>query len=402
MRYYKHSLINLLSQVNELRNDPWKNRKLCLEIQEQLIKKVFYVEKRVRQLNKVIKQNKARLGTKQTPPITKVESALLKDEIVIFHRTKEEYQYLLDLFHSIGDALSFIYVPRWDIKPMIFKETAGFMSGKDGLSIELQTLRYMFEHGSVAILCDLTRCLRYGDIIAIHEDMPKTIIEVKSSKKQNKRVKRQQTELTRLAEYFKTDKGIIGGYEVIRTDSAIEYIAYCSELNALLQGAKTNCFGFKEIEQGLYYYVETQENIARFRSIINGLPHPPIVYFLNTFRQNNIGYCPFTLLIEDPEIVYKFYDGQILIFVLIDPNVIKSKIETHELTVQFEKDDEWFLTITDKKDSNSGRHQPRSMTLGTYFFNRIPLEFMSLDCLIEDAIQRFQNPPTSASIETQL
>jgi hypothetical protein len=65
LRYYKRSLISLLRQVNELRNDPWDNRELCLEIQERLIKKVFHAKKRIPELNKLIQQNRARLGTKQ-------------------------------------------------------------------------------------------------------------------------------------------------------------------------------------------------------------------------------------------------------------------------------------------------------------------------------------------------
>jgi hypothetical protein len=186
LRYYKRSLISLLRQVNELRNDPWDNRELCLEIQERLIKKVFHAEKRIRELNKLIQQNRARLGTKQVPLLTKEESAQLKEDITRFHQAKEDYEYALNLFQSIGDALAFIYISRWDIKPMTFKETAGFMSGKDGFSKELQALRYMFQSRSVAILSDLTRCLRYGDIIAIHEDLPPAIIEVKSSEQQTK------------------------------------------------------------------------------------------------------------------------------------------------------------------------------------------------------------------------
>ena len=166
LRYYKRSLITLLGQVNELRNNPWDNRELCLEIQERLIKKVFHAEKRIRELNRLIQENKARLGTKQVPLLTKEESVRLKEDITKFHQAKEDYEYILNLFRSIGDALAFIYISRWDIKPMTFKETAGFMSGKDGFSIELQALRHVFKSSLVAILSDLTRCLRYGDIIA--------------------------------------------------------------------------------------------------------------------------------------------------------------------------------------------------------------------------------------------
>ena len=231
--------------------------------------------------------------------------------------------------------------------------------------------------------------------------MPPAIIEVKSSEQQTKRVERQQSEITRLADYLRTDRTTIRDYEVTRRESTIEYIAHCSELNKLLQEATTTGFGFSEVERGLYYYVEMQEKKARFQSIIGSLPHPPIVCFLNMFRQSNIGYYPFTLSIEDPETVFKFYDGQSRIFVLIDPDVIRSKIQAHGLTVEFEEDDEWFLSITAGPNDNSSRNQLGAMKVGRHFFNRIPFEFISLDWLIEETIDGFNNPPTEVLRDRQ-
>jgi len=123
LKYYKHSAINLLGKVHELREKPLEKRELGLEIQESLIKKVFHIEKRIREFNELIKQNKVRLGTKQTPPLAKKESARLKDDITKYRKAKEDCEYVLNLFWSIGDALAFIYISRWDIKPMTFNFT---------------------------------------------------------------------------------------------------------------------------------------------------------------------------------------------------------------------------------------------------------------------------------------
>jgi uncharacterized protein YcgL (UPF0745 family) len=406
LRYYKRSLINLLGQVRELRDKPWGKRELCLEIQESLIKKVFYVEKRIREFNKLIKQNKNRIGTKQTPLLTKEEAARLKDDITKYRKAKEDCEFVLNFLRSIGDALAFIYLSRWDIKQMTFdieeptiKETAGFMSGKDGFSIELQTLRHMYQGGVVAILCDLTRCLRYGDIVVIQEDKPFQIIEMKSSHYQSKRIEKQQSKGTQLSEYFRTDKATIGGYKVTRKESTIEYIDHCSELNKLLQEANTQGFGFSEVEQGLYYYVEMQEDKARNQSIARSFSHPPMFFFLNMSQDTNFGYYPFTLSIEDPETIFKFYTDQIRILVFIDPDVIKSKFQAHGFMTEFDDDEKWFLTITAESNNNSSCNQYGPMAVGRFYFFRIPLEFISLDWLIGETIYTCKNPPIETLTE---
>jgi hypothetical protein len=400
LRYYKRSLINLLCQVRELRDKPWEKRELCLEIQESIIKKVFYIEGRIREFKKLIKQNKKRLGTKHTPLLTKEEAAWLKDDISKYRKAKEDYEFVLNFLRSIGDALAFIYISRWDIKQLTFdideptlKETAGFMSGKDGFSVELQTLRYLYQGGVVAILCDLTRCLRYGDMIVIQEDKPFQIIEMKSSHYQSKRIETQQSKGTQLSEYFRTDKATIGGYKVTRRESTINFIDHCSELNNLLQEAITHGFGFSEVEQGLYYYVEMQEDKARNQSIVRSFSHPPMFFFLNMSQDTNFGYYPFTLSIEDPEIVFKFYTDQIRILVFIDPDVIKSKFQAHGFKAEFEDDEKWFLTITADSNDKSNYNQYGPMAVGRFYFFRIPLEFISMDWLIGETINTCKNPP---------
>jgi hypothetical protein len=298
--------------------------------------------------------------------------------------------------------LAFIYISRWDIKPMTFKETAGFMSGKEGFSVELQALRNVFQGNSVAILCDLTRCLRFGDIIAISEDSPPAIIEVKRSKHQNKRVNRQQAETVRLATYLRTSSTTVDGYKVARIDSAIEYIDHCAEFNDLLREATTNGFSYREVEQGLHYYIETQKNEALLQSIIGSLSCLPIAYILSMFRQSNVGYYPFTLSIEDPEFVYKFYNHQIAILILIDPDIVKSKIAAYGFTAEFEKDGEGVLKIIAKRSGspNHNKQNPgEGIKVGRHFFDRIPFEFISLDWLIGEAIHMLKNYPTDLVID---
>ena len=156
----------------------------------------------------------------------------------------------------------------------------------------------------------------------------------------------------------------------------------------------------KVIRQGLYYYVETEEDTARTQSIARSFPHPPMFFLLNMSQDNNFGYYPFTLSIEDPENVFKFYTDQIRILVFIDPSVIKSKFRTHGFIAEFEDDDEWFLNVIAESNNNPSRNHIGPMKVGKYLFNRIPLEFISLDWLIGETISWFNNPPLGISMES--
>jgi hypothetical protein len=70
----------------------------------------------------------------------------------------------MGLLKAIGDGVAFLYLSKWDLKTMVFKEKPGFISGKEGLSLERRVLREAFARGGFAILNDLTTCLRYGDL----------------------------------------------------------------------------------------------------------------------------------------------------------------------------------------------------------------------------------------------
>ena len=48
----------------------------------------------------------------------------------------EEYRWILDIHQSIGDGIAYTFIHKLDIKPLNFKESAGFLSGKKGFILE--------------------------------------------------------------------------------------------------------------------------------------------------------------------------------------------------------------------------------------------------------------------------
>lgn len=394
LAYYRRSLITLFSQVHELRIHPWDNPQKCLAIQETLIQKIIYAEKRIRDLKKYIKEHKRQLGTKRPVPLSKEEAGQIKESIEIHQQSIVGYEHLLSVLRSVGDALAFIYLLKWDIKPLTFKETAGFISGKAGFKVERQVLRLAFEMGAVAILNDLTNCLRYGDIMVMREDRPALFMEIKSSVYHSKRTERQQAELEKVAEYLHTDTIERNGYHVTRVSSHQEARDYVVELNQLVTEALKVGFGFVEIEKGLSYYVEyieAQYDQDRLKSIVQGLKNPPMAFYLNMFKYSMPGYYPFSLLIRDPEAAFEFYNGRLLIFVFIDPETISARLSRDGLKVKFENNEKWAFSVTHTDPERTNDFGP--MQVGQYFWGRVACEFLSLDWFLDEIIYRFNHAP---------
>jgi hypothetical protein len=170
MSYYKRSLIDLFARVQEVRSRPLERRRDCLAIQEDLLRRVVYLEKRIKDLKARIKESKRMLSGKGPVRLNRAEAQEVKEDIKRHYRTIEEYREVLYAFKSIGDALAFIYIPMWDVKPMAFKEDVGHVRGKEGLRHELAYLRMVFQvDEALAILNDLTNSLRYGDLTIVSE-----------------------------------------------------------------------------------------------------------------------------------------------------------------------------------------------------------------------------------------
>src|SRR5215213_9814528 len=189
---HKKSLINLFGNLRELQRDPHRNIALCLEIQETLIKKLSYLEKRINNLKEQSGDHKRNLRG-GSGRISKAEAAKIKASIKDNHYKIDVYQYLQRIYKSVGDGLAFTYINKWDIKPLAFKESPGAISGKSGGKFERQVFKSAFHSGHIAILNDLTNCLRYGDITAITEDGFR-LIELKAVKSElhlNDRIRRQ-------------------------------------------------------------------------------------------------------------------------------------------------------------------------------------------------------------------
>ncbi len=385
IHYYKRSLLDLFEKVQILRENPFENRKLCLSIQETLIKKITYIEKKIRTLKENTKAYKKELRTKRSQSSGKEKSIKIKHHIKINQSHIKQYQAILLIFRDIGDALAFIYIDKWDIKPMSFKQPSGFISGKKGSRLERKCLRGTFEIGGVALLNDLTHCLRYGDITVPKEGFF-LIFEMKSGRWENIREKRQVNDLKNIYEYLfsdNTDKLYGLQREMVRRPIHSDEVYHTKEINSLINDSISKGVVFDEVEKGLIYFVATKYDKDILDKGISLSRKKPILEHLNKMNFLEMGgYYPFTLSIRNPEALYNFYDDKLQILIAVDPSIIAAFFDQEGYNIRFlEKDCHNVMTISPKRLSPT---KPKELFVGRHFFGRIFYEFLSLKWVLNE------------------
>jgi hypothetical protein len=182
---------------------------LLLGLQLELVR-------RIKSSEKAIKNNQGRIAaTKRilkTERRSKAEALKLKASIRRAEKALDNHKWMLFIWRTVGDAVAFLYLDKWAIKPLMYevesravKQSAGFLTGKLGLRNELRLLRRVVGDGVPALLTDLTNCIRHGDLCLLVGPDPR-LVEVKSSGMTNSRVGRQLGNIRSIHDYHATDK----------------------------------------------------------------------------------------------------------------------------------------------------------------------------------------------------
>ena len=386
---YRKTLLNLLTDIHNAREKPFKNVTKWRVIQEKLIKKIIYIENQIRLQKKEIKD----LNFFRKNPLnrlSKTESFTVKNKIEQKEYLLDEYRWLLDIFHSVGDAIAFTFLHKLDIKPMTFKQTSGFMSEKAGLKKELRMFRYSFRCGIIAILNDLTSSLRYSDITLITKDGAK-FIEVKSSENRNNRTDRQKENAQRVFKYLETDvtEDLYDiGQKMERRELGSPEINYLTTINQLIEVSKSKGFVYNLVEPGLLYFVSHNESsldediTTVFKN--NGI-EKPIAFMLNTMKFPEQGYYPFSLSITNPNNYLDFLKGDFTIIIFVDLRYVDKIAKRYKFTREPSDDPKFVFSFRNEKKITD----LSQFNMSGHFFQRIPLEFVSLKWLFNDTFKRF-------------
>lgn len=387
IKYYRKTLTSLFQSLNDLRTNP-ANIDLCFSIQEKLLNHIRRIEYQIRK----IKSNNSEIQNLiKNGRFPKEESRKLKQQIEYNILKKNSYDRLLLIFRDVGDGIAFTYLDKWYIKPLcVSKETAGFISRKKGIRLELAMFRKLKRSKFPFIFCDITNSVRYSDIVVVKHGIP-LFFEIKSGKSSasNKRALRQKENIQKIAKYLITDEidglyGIDG--KLIRRSMVKKERDHRSKLNVLLeQSISSKNDMMIKVEKGLYYAVIREEGALEY--FVNKLPkHGAWVPFhVNEEKKYKEAYYPFTLSINDPESLFEFYKGEFSIIIFIDFNEIAQICSKYDIHMEFYGDYQQFMGFVLDQEEEA------KLIMSHHLFGRIYAEFLSLKWITMESCNRLIN-----------
>jgi len=377
--------------LHKARVEPFEDIHKWLILQEAIIKKLCYIEGRVRDCKAEIK----RLNIKRKNPsirLTKEESNVVKKRLKVLNYQIEEYHWIISILKSIGDGIAFTFMHKLDIKPQNFKESPGFTSGKKGLILEKKILRHSFKNNTIAILNDITSVLRYADLTVITNDgyIP---IEVKSSENKNRRVKRQEDKTNKLYKYLSEDvtSNLYGdGSQIMqRMESESPEINYLDKFNKIIVSAEKNGFDYTKFEEGftcMVTFEEVDNSVFDLTVRKQGLIEP-FAFHLNMHKFDEQGYYPFSLTYFEPKYYWDFLEGKMNVLTFIDFSYLKKIAKDNGYSIERAKEKNWAFSFK----SLDPKSEIKEFKMSEHFFFRSFMEMVSVKWLMQDTFDRFKN-----------
>ena len=314
--YRRHAFKKAVSLLSAIRHDP-DDMAALKSLQNILVSEITLAESRIREC-----RDKTRVANVRRPE---------------YYRSRiRSLQKTIYYWKTFGNAIAFLYLDRFALKHVFYnthnvnpKQSSGFISGSAGFSREAETLDNLINCGVPCVLTDLTNTIRYGDICLLGETDP-VLLEVKSSKTQDRRRSRQGNRLRRLGEFYHTDKlaGFRGFPIVYRVASHTMYDAYGAEFNQCIRRAYDSGYAIVTPEEGVHYIAIAQTETSITNILHQVEPEEPWIIYLNSVKSggNWEPYFPFTLLIESEQALYDFLLGRLHLTVVIDVAIVVKRI----------------------------------------------------------------------------
>ncbi len=378
--YYKTHFLTLTKKLRDLEENQ-ENLDLLIEIQFYILERILLTEDKIKQRKNTLKKLKFNLKNKR---LSKEGAIKVKKKINLIKYRIPQYQWLLHIWRCFGDGIAFIYLDKWSIKPFLYndknphvKQSAGSIKGKEGLNKELSLILDAKKNGVPSLLNDLTNTIRHGDVCLLGDSDP-YVIEVKSSKNQNKRVERQIEAIKNLHDYLENDESNVNrGFPKLKRveleSPEVNYIELINEMfNTVLDKGAIKC----SPEPGVHYIAMSTKKSVDLKTLLKGIEQG-IAFDLNAIKNDGqwANYYPFILSIRDPKNLYAFLSGDIYLIVIFDIAVMKRlALEKGFLFTVLQDNDYAYKLVNCSKNSD----EPEYFKVSRHFALRMAVEFHSL------------------------
>ena len=357
--------------MSAIRADPGKVV-VIYELQKLLIAEVTLAEGRVRESKALAKSEPERREH--------------------FEARARGYRRCIYYWKAFGDAIAFLHCDRFALKHVYYnthnlgvRQDAGFISGAAGFERELGVLKALLDAGCPSVLCDLTNTIRYGDVCLLIGNDP-VVVEVKSSKKGDRRRSRQLRKLETLREFYETDvsHGLRGLPTVLRVETRSQPRSFEDEFNTCIEESYERGFAVASPEPGVCYVaIKGDVEVAEVFDAVK-LKEPWMVSLNEAKRDGTWSpYAPFTLLIRSDRALYDFLLGRLTLIVLLDVVVMKDLVRAMGWTVEVDAEADYALQAT----RNGGEERAG---LARNALGRAAFEALSLKWLVAEGIGGFE------------
>ena len=142
-----------------------------LQFQKDILNEIIFLENKITGYNHIIKKNKEFIQYL-------IESDLKsKNTLEIYNKNIKEFEGKIKKFKNqrfyfkrFADILPFTFISRDIIREWLKFPESGFISFKTGLVLESDQLIDTQKDDSITILCDITNCMRIGDLYFITQE----------------------------------------------------------------------------------------------------------------------------------------------------------------------------------------------------------------------------------------
>jgi hypothetical protein len=170
--------------------------------------------------------------------------------------------------------------------------------------------------------------------------------------------------------------------------SVKEYPTYHFEIaTRMMNNLPSGGWLIERAEPGLIYVLidcdcEPNNYEAAFRELPKDLRLFTLV--VNDMKSHTLGYYPFPLSIQDPEALFRFYDGEFVMLVLVDIHQVNRIVLPAGVRVTLTEDTQypWHL-------SPLSTERPAEMPdsyVGSHVIGRLAAEFLRLDWLLQNVV----------------
>jgi hypothetical protein len=322
--------------------------------------------------------------------LPKDKAAILKRQMSVISRKVQKSQWMLFVWRCFGDGVAFAYLDKWAIKQVFLnlhnaekKQDAGFITGKDGLSREVELLRHAVSAGVPCLLTDLTNCIRYGDVCVLVGPDP-VLFEVKSSRNTNLRTDRQLDSLKSIHRFLQTDEAIgLRGFPVIkRVEHAVHERNYLDILDQAMQSALAENVFVADLERGTRLMAIANVGEPDYSALFAEMERP-FAFILNTAKNEQTWGCyyPFTLSIRDPQNLYAFLRGDVIVIVAFDFSQIEYRAAEQGFSCSLLNEESYAIEFTYPIDGLEPKFVAK---MSTHLTNRVAFELLSWEWILED------------------